>query len=168
MVEKTEELEAAPQEAEVVKTDPPPKEFIAEHPQTQEELDGMFKYPPVPLFTPNPIRKLVLSWKVLSMRTVTNSRIQNAVMEVTWECTGRDAEGNEGTYVSTTTFDTNKINKEDMVDLDKLTEDMVIYWLKDSFNERFMDHIHAQVTNDINHKKSLVMEFSPSTLPWKK
>lgn len=172
MVEKTEELDAAPvaapQEAEVTKIDPPPKEFIAEHPQTQEELDGMFKYPPIATFTPNPIRKLILSYKILSMRTVTNTRIQNAVMEVTWECIGRDADGNEGSYVGTTTFDTNKLNKEELIDVEKLTEDMVVYWLKESFNERFVDHIHAQITNDINNKKSLVMEFSSSGLPWKK
>ena len=145
-----------------------PREFIAEQPRTQEEIEGMFKRAPVPLFSPNPIRKLVLSWKVLSMRTVTNSRIQEAVMEVTWECTGRDTEGNEGTYVDTTRFDTNKLNKEELIDVKDLTEEMVVYWLRDSFNERFIDHVHAQITNDINLKKSLVMEFSSSGLPWKK
>jgi len=167
MSETTEQISAPPATVDSGTTSKAPKEFIAEYPKTQEELDGMFKYPPIPIYSALPERKLVLSWKILSMRTVTNSRIANAVMDVIWECTGRDTDGNEGKYVSTTTFDTNKLNSEDLIDLSKLTEDMVVYWLKDSFNERYMDHIHAQITNDINHRKSLVMEFTENKLPWK-
>ena len=144
------------------------REFIAEYPKSQEEIDGMFRYPPIPIFSALPVRKLIISWRILSIKTVTNSRISDAVMEVSWEATGSDVNGNEGSYVATTVFDTNKISMDNFVDLKDITEDMIIYWLKESFNERYMDHIHAQITNDINQRKSLVMEFTENKLPWKK
>ncbi len=107
---------------------------------------------------------IVYAWKVTSIKVTEINDTQNVVVYAYWEKTGKDEEGNEGTFYGGTSFSTNNaLEGSTFIPFDELTETEVIEWIKASIADGYEQHINEQINKLIFEKKNILIEKS---LPW--
>jgi len=101
------------------------------------------------------------TWKITGMKTVDANDVKDAVVQTYWTKTGVDKEGNEGTFTGATPFTPASINTENFIPFEKLTEEIVLGWIKAVVVGSYEEHVNAQIQKQIDLK--VVKE---ATMPW--
>jgi len=101
------------------------------------------------------------TWKITGVKTMDTDSVENAIVQTYWEKTGTDAEGNEGKFTGATPFPKSSINPDKFVPFDKLTEEVVLGWIKDVVVGSYEEHVNTQIQKQIDAK----VVKQPS-LPW--
>lgn len=110
------------------------------------------------------------TWKVTGIKTkneVNNDGVvlPNAVCQTYWEKIGTDSEGNEGKFSGATPFSAANLSEEQFQELDTLTEETVLDWIKAIVVEDYEEHVNATIQRDIdsNAITDAEMPWSPET-----
>lgn len=91
---------------------------------------------------------------------------KSAVVQTYWQITGKDKNGNEGTFSGATPFTTTTMPEGTIFKpFDKLTEADVIAWVTEVVegNTSYQQHIDGQIQRQIDQNQSVVTE---ADLPW--
>ena len=100
---------------------------------------------------------LTYTWAITGMKT---NEI-DAVVQTYWKKVGTDADGNVGTFSGATPF---KVAEgQELVPLDKLTEEQVLNWIKSVVVGDYEQHVNDQIVKDINRNRAVVKDIK---LPW--
>jgi hypothetical protein len=105
-----------------------------------------------------------LTWKILSLKTVTLPELGDYVSEVTWNLKGEDEAGTFGAYTGVTSFDFNNPNTEDFIPYENLQESEVITWIEDSLGTTNMDSVLHIIQREIDEKNLATKQVSH--FPW--
>ena len=107
---------------------------------------------------------IAYTWKVTNVKVTEINNTPNTVVYTYWEKTGKDEEGNEGTFYGGTSFSAdNVIEGSTFIPFDELTETEVIEWIKASIANGYEQHINEQIDKLIFEKKNILVE---KPLPW--
>ena len=101
------------------------------------------------------------TWKITGVKTLDTTEVENAVVQTYWEKIGTDENGNEGKFVGATPFPQSTIDPENFVPFDKLTEDLVLSWIKAVVVDSYEEHVNNQIQKQIDSKV-----VKQPTLPW--
>ena len=100
---------------------------------------------------------LTYTWAITGMKT---NEI-DAVVQTYWKKTGTDDDGNVGTFSGATPF--NIQEGQELVPLDRLTEEQVLDWIKSVVVGDYEQHVNGQILKDLNRSKAVVKDIK---LPW--
>lgn len=101
------------------------------------------------------------TWKITGVKTMDTDSVENAIVQTYWEKTGTDAEGNEGKFTGATPFPKSSIDPDKFVPFDKLTEEVVLGWIKDVVVGSYEEHVNNQIQKQIDAKI-----IKQPSLPW--
>lgn len=100
---------------------------------------------------------LTYTWSITGMKTNEN----DAVVQTYWKKTGTDDDGNVGTFSGATPF--NIQEGQELVPLDRLTEEQVLDWIKSVVVGDYEQHVNGQILKDLIRSKAVVKDIK---LPW--
>lgn len=109
---------------------------------------------------------LTYTWKLTSLKKTSSANLTNVVIGTQWQLKGVDEDGNEGTFQGATPFDVAKVDSDNFVDYNNLTEETVLDWIKPVVTGAYWDHVNEQILKQINSKKNPVEDVSSENLPW--
>ena len=101
------------------------------------------------------------TWKITGVKTMDTDSVENTIVQTYWEKTGTDAEGNEGKFTGATPFPKSSINPDKFVSFNKLTEEVVLGWIKDVVVGSYEEHVNSQIQKQIDAKI-----IKQPSLPW--
>jgi hypothetical protein len=106
------------------------------------------------------------AWAIIGMTGANIATESNVVVNVRWDCTGTDAEGNQGTFNGATPLSVNDIDPSTFVPYDQLTQELVLSWVQPIVmsNKDYWKHINEQIEKQIIAKKESITPDIP--LPW--
>jgi hypothetical protein len=112
---------------------------------------------------------ITYTWKINSLKVKDlNDSKPKAIVQTYWSVTGKNENGDEGTFSGATPF---TVDPNDacgpFIPFDELTEEDVINWIKTVVNKDigYKNHIDEQIIKQINERKNPIIE---AKLPWVK
>jgi hypothetical protein len=109
---------------------------------------------------------LTYTWKLTNIKKTSNSTLSNVIIQTYWQVTGTDEDGLEGTFSGATPFDISKVDSENFIAWNNLTEETVLGWIKEQVVGGYKEHIDQQMQKQIDSKKNVVVEVSGNDFPW--
>ncbi len=109
---------------------------------------------------------LTYSWKLTSLKKTSNLTLSNVIIQTYWQVTGTDEDGDDGTFSGATPFDISKVDPENFIAWNDLTEETVLGWIKEQVVDGYKEHVDQQIQKQIDSKKSIVVEVSGNDFPW--
>ena len=109
---------------------------------------------------------LTYSWKLTSLKKTSNLTLSNVIIQTYWQVTGTDEDGDDGTFSGATPFDISKVDPENFIAWNDLTEETVLGWIKELVVGGYKEHIDQQMQKQIDSKKNAVVEVSGNDFPW--
>ena len=107
---------------------------------------------------------ITYTWKVTSIKTKTEGANQDAVVQTYWTKTGKDSEGNEGTFSGATPFTTTTMPAgATFVAFADLTEAIVLSWIKAIVIGGYEEHVNGVIKKAIDDKLTPIAE---AQMPW--
>ena len=107
---------------------------------------------------------ITYTWKVTSIKTKTEGANQDAVVQTYWTKTGKDGEGNEGTFSGATPFTTTTMPAgATFVAFADLTEAIVLSWIKAIVIGGYEEHVNGVIKKAIDDKLTPITE---AQMPW--
>ena len=106
------------------------------------------------------------TWLVTGMTSANIASETDVIINVRWSCTGTDAEGYQGTYLSATPLQVANIDPATFVPYDQLTQALVLSWVQ-PIVENNVDYwliLNEQINKQILAVKEQVNPNIP--LPW--
>lgn len=109
---------------------------------------------------------ITYTWKITGLKVKDEGDLTNAVVQSYWTKTGKDEDGNEGTFSGATPFTVNPDDESGpFVPFSQLTEDDVINWVKTVVVGSYEEHVNSQIQKQIDSKKNPITD---AKLPWEK
>lgn len=109
---------------------------------------------------------LTYTWAVTAVTSKTVTDLTDVIANVRWSYTGTDTTGTEGVFNGATPIETKNIDPTTFVPFDKLTEELVLSWVKPivTGDAQYWKHINDAVDTQITAKAANVTHDAP--LPW--
>lgn len=109
---------------------------------------------------------MTYTWSVtgIKVRDEVNANgetLPKAVCQTYWKKVGVDSNGNEGTFNGATPFTAANVPADQFVPFDKLTEEVVLGWIKAIVVGGYEDHVNGVITKQISDKT-----ITESNMPW--
>lgn len=106
------------------------------------------------------------AWVVTSMTGANIASETNVIINVKWNCTGKDANGYEGTFNGATPLTVADIDPATFVPYDQLTQALVLSWVQPIVenDEAYWIHVNSVIQKQIEAKKQDIRPDIP--LPW--
>jgi len=114
---------------------------------------------------------MTYTWGVTEMKVKdqTNSdgdTLKDAVVQTHWRKTGKDSDGNEGTFQGATPFTAENTPKGSFKALADLKEADVLTWIKAVVVDDYEVHVNAQIQKQIDDKAITSLGKGAGNLPW--
>lgn len=106
---------------------------------------------------------LTYTWKVKNIKTATEQGREGVIVQTYWEKTGTDADGNSGTFIGATPFSAANTPDEEFVNLENLTEETVLNWIKAVVVDQYEQHVNTQIARKIQESKGM---HDHTPMPW--
>ena len=104
------------------------------------------------------------TWKITSVKTKTEGTYANTVVQVYWNKIGTDENGKVGVFSGVTPFSATTMPDGDtFIPYAKLTEEIVLKWVKDKVVGDYEQAVNDHIAQNINNNVIPVIE--PS-IPW--
>jgi hypothetical protein len=103
-------------------------------------------------------------WKIKEIVKKDFSNRENVIYKVFWEKIGTDENGNIGKAQGSTLFNTDKVNYNEFVEYDNLTEELVLRWILDTITESYDKRLNKKILNRIEQIKNPSTKVSE--FPW--
>lgn len=88
--------------------------------------------------------------------------LPNAVCQTQWKAEYTDEDGCTGFFAGATPFSASNLSEEEFMQLDTLTEEVVIGWIKGIIDEKYLNHISGMILRQIDQENR-----TDQHLPWK-
>lgn len=105
------------------------------------------------------------TWELTNLKRKNTDTIQNIVVQTTWKKIGTDADGNVGTFSGATPFELSTVDPDNFVPYDKLTEEMVLGWIKNVVVGSYEEHVNGKIAEQIDAIVSPVVSVTGG-FPW--
>ncbi len=105
------------------------------------------------------------TWKLTSLKRKNTDVAQNIVVQTFWKKIGTDADGNVGEFSGATPFDLSTVDPDNFVSYDKLTEEMVLGWIKNVVVGSYEEHVNGKIAEQIDAIVSPVVSVTGG-FPW--
>jgi len=110
---------------------------------------------------------ITYTWKLTSFKKVESSNmLSNIIFQTHWEKIGTDEHGNTGRFVGATPFDPDKVDPDNFISYDSLSEEIVLEWIKPVVVGDYERHVNEQISKEIEAKKTVIAEIHPTSFPW--
>ena len=110
---------------------------------------------------------ITYTWKLTSFKKVESSNmLSNIIFQTHWEKIGTDEHGNTGRFVGATPFDPNKVDPDNFISYNSLSEEIVLEWIKPVVVGEYERHVNEQISKEIEAKKTVIAEIHPTSFPW--
>ncbi len=103
-------------------------------------------------------------WKIKEIVKKDFSNKENVIYKVFWEKIGTDENGNVGKAQGSTLFNADKLNYNEFVEYDNLTEELVLGWILDTITESYDKRLNRKILNRIEQIKNPSTKVSE--FPW--
>ena len=103
-------------------------------------------------------------WKIKEIVKKDFSNKENVIYKVFWEKIGTDENGNVGKAQGSTLFNADKLNYNEFVEYDNLTEELVLGWILDTITESYDKRLNKKILNRIEQIKNPSTKVSE--FPW--
>jgi hypothetical protein len=103
-------------------------------------------------------------WKIKEIVKKDFSNKENVIYKVFWEKIGTDENGNVGKAQGSTLFNADKLNYNEFVEYDNLTEELVLGWILDTITESYDKRLNKKILNRIEQIKNPSIKVSE--FPW--
>jgi hypothetical protein len=103
--------------------------------------------------------EITYTWKITSLKVKNEEVHSNAVVQVLWEKTGTDANGNIGTFMGSTPFTSNDVPVGDFIPVEQLSEEIVLNWIKSIVIEDYELHVNNQILKQIENAINPIVEY---------
>jgi len=107
--------------------------------------------------------EITYTWKINSLKVKNESIHSDAVVQVYWEKTGTDLDGNFGIFRGATPFTSDNVPVGEFIPFEQLTEETVLDWVKDIVVGGYESHVNNEIFNQIEYMKNPIREVE---LPW--
>jgi hypothetical protein len=110
-------------------------------------------------------------WKLTGLKKSHGPNgIESAVVGTSWKVTGINESGLSGSFNGATPFELSKINTNNFIDYDNLTEETVLTWVKSvvsgSGYTNYWKHIDEQIAQAIDAQVYSSVTLMEHDLPW--
>ena len=100
---------------------------------------------------------MTYTWEVTSIQTkdetnTDNATNKDAVIQTRWKKTGKDSDGNEGSFVGATPLTSVNTSASEFKALSELKEEDVLEWIKSQVTGDYEVHVNAQIQKQIDEK----------------
>lgn len=113
---------------------------------------------------------LTYTWKIKSLKKQDDpsAELNDIIVQTYWECTGTDADGNEGTFHGGIPFEPDQVDPDNFTAYEDLTETQVLNWIKAVVNGNpgYKAHIDEQIQKQIDAVVRPMTEVNADALPW--
>ena len=106
------------------------------------------------------------TWKLIKLKRVTTSVVEDAVVQVYWELTGTDEDGNTGVFNGDISFDLSTVDLENFIPYQDLTEDLILGWVQAMVVGVYKEGLEKSIAHQIEQKKLIILEDDESSFPW--
>lgn len=107
------------------------------------------------------------TWKLKSLKRKDSSNLKNIIVQTYWQKIGTDENGIKGIFEGATPFDLSKVNPDNFIPYEQLTEEMILSWIQSEVtnNPGYEDHINIRIKKQIDEKKDPAIEVTGG-FPW--
>ena len=109
---------------------------------------------------------ITYTWKIKSLKKTNGTGLNDVIVGTQWELKGTDELGNSGVFNGATPFEMSKVDPENFVSYENLTEEMVLDWIKAVVVGNYWDHVEMQILRQISLLKNPEVEVNSAGLPW--
>lgn len=109
---------------------------------------------------------LTYDWKLTGLKKTSGNDLSDVIVQTYWKLTGTDGDGNEGTFSGATPFDLSKVDPNNFVSYESLTESTILGWIQAVVVGSYKDHVDEQIQKQIDAKKNPVVEVNDGDFPW--
>jgi hypothetical protein len=109
---------------------------------------------------------ITYTWKIKSLKKTNGTGLNDVIVGTQWELKGTDEDGDSGVFNGATPFEMSKIDPENFVSYENLTEEMVLDWIKAVVVDHYWDHVEMQILRQIALLKNPEVEVNSAGLPW--
>lgn len=109
---------------------------------------------------------LTYDWKITALKKASGGNLSNVIVQTYWNVVGTDENGNEGAYSGATPFDLSKVDPNNFVTYESLTEEMVIGWIKNAVLGSFNDFVEGQIQDQIASISTEPDQVNDGDFPW--
>lgn len=111
---------------------------------------------------------ITYTWSIINLKVrdevIDGITYKNAVCQVFWLKTGRDENGNEGTFNGATPFTVDSTDASGpFKPFEELTENDVIEWVKSVVVDEYEKHVNSKIQEEIDEK---IAPINDVDLPW--
>lgn len=103
---------------------------------------------------------ITYTWKITGVKTLTQGKNADAVVQTYWKKIGTDEKGNTGEFSGATPFDASNVPADQFVPFSQLTEEIVIGWVQGVVVGSYQQHVDAQIA------KALAPKAVDAPMPW--
>lgn len=109
---------------------------------------------------------ITYTWKLTSLKKIDKHGLEEAIFQTYWKKIGEDEDGNTGEFSGATPFDISKVDPNEYIPYNELTEEIVLGWIKPIVVNEYEAHVNAQIQKQIDAKKYTVVEVEAASMPW--
>jgi hypothetical protein len=109
---------------------------------------------------------ITYTWKIKSLKKTNGTGLNDVIVGTQWELKGTDEDGDSGVFNGATPFEMSKVDPENFVSYENLTEEMVLDWIKAVVVGHYWDHVEMQILRQIAVLKNPEVEVNSAGLPW--
>lgn len=111
---------------------------------------------------------LTYTWKLIFLRKKNIDNLASVIFQTHWQKIGADENGNTGAFAGTTEFDLTKVDPNNFVPYDQLTEALVLGWIQASIDAQYDEQINLDIQRKINEKinSANVVSVFQGAFPW--
>lgn len=107
------------------------------------------------------------TWKLTALKKTSENGINDAIIGTKWTVTGTDSDGFSGVFYGASPFNLNKIDPDNFIPYEELTEEIVLSWVQRDFEEEnYKKHIDSQIQRQIDEQKAVVINIDETSFPW--
>ena len=101
------------------------------------------------------------------LKKTSSNGLDDVIIGTRWIVTGTDDEGNSGEFHGASPFNLNKIDPDNFIPYEELTEEIILGWVQKDFDEEnYKNHVDAQIQKQIEAKKASVVIVDENSFPW--
>lgn len=109
---------------------------------------------------------LTYTWKVTSLKKKNSGSLNGVVFQTYWQKIGTDENGHTGSFSGATPFDPARVDANNFVAFDQLTEAIVLGWIQAVVIGPYEEHVNEQIQRQIDEKNSAASDVSAGSFPW--
>lgn len=110
------------------------------------------------------------TWELKSIRKMNSGSYDNIIFGTTWSVTGKDEDGNEGSFSGATPFRADEVNPDEFIPFNELNSEIVLGWIKHSVSasavNSYWPHIEGTIQKQIDDVKFQVTVVDSMSFPW--